>query len=139
MSEISTISTVPKDTVILFESEDEIEKFIKLYEDEGGVSREDTVDCLAHFIWSLGDIQGATLCFSTWSMNHGDPDQGENIRFFKEDGMIIGETVVDIKVGDELLNDYRDFEPLPSFWTQFCEGEGVKDVMTNLKEAVELY
>lgn len=95
MNKISSISSIPKDTIIIFENEDEVESFISLYEDEGGQSCEATVECLTHFTWSLDSIQGATLCFSTWSMNHGDLGYGENICCFEENGKIIGDTVVD--------------------------------------------
>jgi len=138
MDDITSVLSIPKDRVINFKNVDEIETFIQLYEKEGNQSREDIVDCLAHFIWSLPSIEGVTLCFSTWSMNHGDPGSGENIRFTVEDGTIIGKTSVDIKKGDELLNDYRDFSTMSAFWLQFCQKEGVKDVLTHLKEAVSI-
>jgi len=137
MENISSILTVPNDSVILFKNEYEIERFIKQYEDEGNQERDDVIQCLAHFIWSLEDLSGAALCFSTWSMNHGDPGYGENIRFFENDGLIIGESVTDIKAGDELCNDYRDFKPIPEFWTAFCKKHGYKDVLANLAGIIE--
>lgn len=136
MKDISSILSVPFDAVIVFESDREIENFIQLYESEGYQNRECTIECLAHFIWSLPTLSGATLCFSTWSINHGDPNAGENIHFFEEDGIIIGETVKDVRAGDELLNDYRDFNPLPEFWLSFCEKHGKKDVLTNLQDII---
>ena len=138
MTEVASIRSVAKDEVILFKSEEEIERFISLYEKEGRQCRKDTIDCLAHFIWTLPTIDGVTLNFSTWSMNHGDPNRGENIRFFEENGAIVAETVADVRAGDELLNDYRDFDSMDEFWTRFCKDEGVKDVVTNLRQYVDL-
>jgi hypothetical protein len=138
MAEVSSIHSVSPDEVILFKHKEEIEEFIELYEKEGHQSRKDTIDCLAHFIWSLSSIGGVTLNFSTWSMNHGDPKKGVNIRFFEENGAIVAETTTDVKAGDELFNDYRDFDFMDDFWIQFCKNEGVKDVLTNLRQYVEL-
>ncbi len=141
MSAISSIvdsSSIANDNVILFKNRQEIETFITLYEKEGHQSRVDIIDCLAHFIWSLPSIDGVTLNFSTWSMNHGDSGHGENIRFHEENGAIIAKTTVDVKVGDELLNDYRDFDSMDDFWIDFCKDEGVKDVVTNLRQYVDL-
>ncbi len=141
MSGISSIvdsSSVNNDHVILFKNRQEIEIFIDLYEKEGHQSRKNTIDCLAHFIWSLPTIDGVTLNFSTWSMNHGDEGHGENIRFHEENGTIVATTTTDVKVGDELLNDYRDFDSMNDFWIDFCKEEGVKDVMTNLRQYVRV-
>ncbi len=138
MAEISSVLSVPKNGVILFKDSCEVENFIDLYQKEGNQHRKDIIDCLAHFIWTIDGIGGATLCFSTWTMNHGDPDCGENVRFFDDNGVIVGEAVKDIEKGDELLNDYRDFDPMPEFWVNYCKKEGVKDVVTNLKEHVDL-
>ena len=140
MSEVSSLYDVSNDAVILFKSEQEVEKFISLYEEEGQKSREDSVQCLAHFVWSLQTLNGVVINFSTWTMNHGCPNKGENIRFFEdqESGTILAETVVDVKKGDELLNDYRDFDNMDDFWIKFCKKEGTKDVVTNLKQYVDL-
>ena len=139
MTEISSVLSIPHNRVILFKDSREVDNFIDLYQHEGNQHRKDIIDCLAHFIWTVDGVGGATLCFSTWTMNHGDTGRGENIRFFKnDDGVIVGETVKDVKKGDELLNDYRDFDPMPKFWVNYCKKEGVKDVLTNLKENVDL-
>jgi len=136
MTKFISLQSISHNAVVVFQNKGEVENFVKLYSEEGQ-SRKDTIDCLAHFIWSLNSIEGAALCFSTWSMNHGDPGQGENVRFFTENGTLVGVTCVDIKAGEELLNDYRDFD-LPNFWVDFCAEEGVKDVITSLKASVEL-
>ena len=138
MSEIPSIHSIANDEVIVFKNKDEVERFIHLYEKEGRQSRKDIIDCLAHFIWTLKSIEGVTLNFSTWSMNHGNPNDGENVRFIEDDGLILGVSVTDIKAGDELLNDYRDFDPMDDFWIQYCKDEGVKDVVTNLRQYVDL-
>ena len=139
MSEVDSIFSFEKNEFIFFKNANEIEKFIELYSAEGGQSRDKTVDCLAHFIFSLQNIDGVALCFSSCSTNHGDPGQGENFRFIFENGVLYGEATVDIKAGDELLLDYRQFEPFPSFWTGFCVKEGERDVVTVLKEAIECF
>ena len=42
---------------------------------------------------------------------------------------IVGEALCDIRAGDELRNDYREFE-MPGFYTRFCGEHGFKDVRT---------
>jgi len=138
MAKVSSIYSVSNDEVVLFKSREEVERFISLYDKEGYQTQNDTLDCLAHFIWSLPSIDGVALNFTTWSMNHGDPNKGENIRFYEENGKIVARTVTDVKIGDELLNDYRDFDCMDDFWIQLCKDKGVKDVVTNLKQHVNL-
>ena len=121
MSKVSCINDVAPDEVLLFKNVDEVERFISLYEKEGQHSREEIVDCLAHFIWSFHNIDGVTLNASTWSVNHGNPGEEENVHFFREDDAILGKTVVDLKVGDELLNNYRDFDYMDDFWMNFLQ------------------
>merc|ERR1712176_1437564 len=116
MAKVSSIRSVLNDEVVLFKSREEVEKFISLYHTEGGQTQNDTLNCLAHFIWSLPSIDGVALNFSTWSMNHGDPNKGANICFYEESGKIFARTVADVKIGDELLNDYRDFDCMDDFW-----------------------
>ena len=85
-------------------------------------------------------MNGVVVNFSTYSTNHDFPNKGENIRLFedKDSGMILAETVVDVKKGDELLHDYRDLDEMDDFWILFCKKEGTKDVVTNLKQYVDL-
>lgn len=136
MDEVNSLFSVPLDRSILFRDEGDIEKFIELYEKEGKQSREDIVDCLSNFCHSLHSIDEAIMCFSSCSTNHGEPGDGENFRFKFENGEIIGEATVDIKMGDELLLDYRQFEPIPQFYVDFCKKEGQKDVVSIVKEAI---
>jgi hypothetical protein len=140
MADISSVLSVPNNVYILFQDSDEVDNFIDLYQQEGNQHRKDVIECLAHFLGPMGTVDGAgaTLSFSTLTVNHGDPGLGENFRLFLDDGMVVGETVKDIKKGDELLNDYRNFEPIPEFWVNYCKKEGVKDVITTLKENVDL-
>lgn len=138
MSEVSSVLGVAPDQVLNFKNVNEIEKFISLYEKEGRRSREEIVNCLAHFVWSFHDVDGVALCFSTWSVNHGNPGGGQNLRFFRKDNAVLGETVVDVKAGDELLIDYRDLDFMDNFWINFCKNEGVKDVVSNLRQYVDL-
>lgn len=141
MSDVNSLHDVKDDAVILFKNENEIEDFIHLYEETGNQACEDTINCLAHFIWSLETLNDkVALNFSTWSVNHGDTNRGENIRFFEDvhDCKILAKTVVDVSKGDELLNDYRYFDNMDDFWIQFCKKEGTKDVVTNLRQFVDL-
>ncbi len=73
-------------------------------------------------------------------MHHGFPGQGGNIRFFEKDGLMLDETVLvaDVRTGVELLNDYHDFDPMDEFWDQYYKDEGVKDVMINLRQFVDM-
>lgn len=138
MSDISSILDVGSDEVIIFKNKEEIETFIGLYEKEGQRSREEIVDCLAHFIWSFHNTNGLCINFSTWTVNHGCPGDTENIHFYHKDDAILGKTVTDVKAGDELYNNYRDFDHMDDYWINFCKDEGVKDVVTNLKQYVDL-
>ncbi|GFH49340.1 hypothetical protein CTEN210_05816 [Chaetoceros tenuissimus] len=139
MSEVKSLYDVGDDAVILFKNENEIEDFIHLYQEEGNQTREDTMHCLAHFIWSLEELKDTVaLNFSTWSVNHGDPKRGENIRFYVHKRKILAKTVKDVSAGDELLNDYRYFDNMDDFWIQFCKKEGKKDVITNLRQFVDI-
>lgn len=140
MSNVSDLYDVSEDAVVIFKNGDEIEDFISLYEEIGNHSREDIINCLAHFIWSLDTLNGVALNYSTWSVNHGDPLHGENIFFYEDfqNRRILAKTVQDVKAGDELLNDYRNFDHMDDFWIQFCKDEGTKDVVTNLRQFLDL-
>lgn len=139
MSEVNSILPLENDQSILFNNKKEIYKLIKLYEEEGIRSQKEIMTCLAHFIWANPTIEGVVLNMSTFSMNHGEPNKGENIRFHQEGGIIFGETVVDVKAGDELLNDYKDFDNMGNYWYEICKEQGVKDVLTNLGQYINLY
>ena len=140
MSGILSLEDVSDDAAIFFQSEEEVEKFISLYEEEGQKSRKDIVEFLAHFIGSFQTLNGVAVCFSSFNVNHGCPNTGENIRFFEdqESGTLLGKTVADVKKGDEFLTDYRTFDCMDEFWIEFCKKEGTKDVVSKIKEFVDL-
>merc|ERR1719384_2077591 len=93
----------------------------------------DIIDYLAHFVGGFSTIDGIFINFCSVMVNHGGPGNGQNIRFFEKDGVQYAETIIDVKAGDELYNDYREFDYMDQFWIQFCKTEGVKDVLTNLR------
>lgn len=94
----------------------------------------DIIDCLAHFISSYSTFDGVAVNFCSVMVNHGDPGNGANMRLFEKDGTKYAETITDVKAGDELYCDYRQFDYMDQFWIQFCKNEGVKDVLTNLRQ-----
>lgn len=67
-------------------------------------------------------------------MNHGDPGVTQNIVSYELDGKHLFKTVADVKAGDELLVDYRnyDFNQTGKFWLDFCKDQGVDDLFTNM-------
>ena len=138
MASTSSISELSLHDTILFKNSEEIEKFIELYEKEGGQSRVDTVECLAHFMFSLSDINGVALFVSTISLNHANPGKTSNVHLYLENECVIGKTVADVKAGDELFVDYGVFDYMEDFYVDFCENEGVKDVVTNIKQFVDI-
>jgi len=140
MANVSSIHSIPNDVTILFKNEEEIEKFIYLYETEGQQNRQDTINCLSHFIFTLSNLDGVAFHWTSSSINHGDVSKGESntsVVFREEDGMIVADTLTDVKAGDELLCDYRNFDPMKKFWVEFCEKSGEKDVLTILKQYIE--
>lgn len=140
MSEVSSIYSVADDVTLFFKDEDDIEKFISLYEKEGQQTRENIIDCLSHYMWTLSNLNGVGCHWTPAAVNHGDPGKGDNNTnlILREDGMIVVEALTDVKAGDELLCDYSLFEPMEKFWVQYCDKVGQKDVVTNIKQYVDL-
>lgn len=134
MSEVSSILDVSSDEVLVFENKEEIEKFIKLYVEEGNRLRKDVFEYMTHYVFSLSTSHGVTLNFSSAAVNHGDPGVTENTRSYEADGNHLFKTVDDVKAGDELLVDYRryDFNGTGKLWLDFCKNEGVNDLFTNM-------
>jgi len=141
MSQIDSLTNLPKDRTITFENIDDLEKYLKLGMSEGGFSREDVHETFAHFIYGF-DGRRACLNASTWTINHADTvSDGLNVNFFEgknNDGTtaLIGESIVDIQVQDELRNNYRDFV-MPEFYKAYCLDHNFKDVRTATLEAVD--
>ena len=140
MSKVSSITSIDKDSCIVFKDSEDIKRFISHYEKEGQQDRKDIIDCLAHFISSYSSYNGVAVNFCSAMVNHGDTGNGRNVRFYEKEGTKYVETVTgsDVKAGDELCSDYRDFDYMEDFWVQFCKEEGVKDVVTNLRQYVDL-
>jgi len=138
MANVTSIKSIANDECIVFKSIEEVKRFISLYEKEARQDREDILDCLAHFIGSFSTIDGVAINFCSVMVNHGDPGNGQNIRFYEKDGVKFAETITDVKAGDELHSDYRDFDYMDEFWIQFCKDEGIKDVLTNLRQFIDL-
>lgn len=131
MEDVSSLHSVSPNNTILFKNEDEINKFITLYEREGSRSRTDMVEYLSHYVVCKGSQLAAncvTLNFSSAVTNHGDPGKGLNVAYSLENGANIIRTLTDVKAGDELCSDYSNYEVI-DFWAEFCEKEGVEDVV----------
>ena len=139
MASVTSIKSVANDECIIFKSLEELNRFISLYENEAQQERVDIINCLAHFISSYSTFDGVAVNFCSVMVNHGDPGTGANMRLFEKDGTKYAETITDVKAGDELYCDYREFDYMDQFWIQFCKDEGVKDVLiTNLRQYMDL-
>ena len=123
MAKVSRLLDVPFDRVITFSCEAELEKYIRLAKDEGGHTREAVLNQFQNFIWGLDD-QRVALNTSTWSMNHGEGPTESVIFTFETlaDGTeaLVGDAYTNIAVGDEFMNNYRDFVIAPWYhaWTR---------------------
>lgn len=152
----SCLRAVPHDATIAFSSREELEGYICAAEAEGGYPRSQVLKVFEHFLWSL-DGERVFLNNCTWSTNHADEETGGMNIAFKEmtvttvppegggDGnnkaeaarsAIVGVALAPIAVGEELRNNYRDFR-IPSFYREFCQAHGFKDVRTSVLETVD--
>lgn len=133
MAAIDSLVALPADRVISFSDADDLERYINFNESEGGHSRGEVLNLFQNFVWSL-DGRRAYLCGSTWSMNHAH-EEGLNVQKLERDGAIVGEALVDIAVGDELRNNYKEFD-LPDFYIRYCGDNGIRDVRSLVMEAI---
>merc|ERR1712046_263825 len=97
----------PDSTVVFGDTED-LEHFIALCVGEGH-TRKAVLTEYEHFVRGL---DGSTAClnFCTWTVNHGNAGDSENMKLSIGDGMVIGTASQDIAVGDEIYLDYHDFQ-----------------------------
>ena len=137
MTKVSSLSQLSLNETVLFKNQQEIERFIELYEKEGIQPREDTIECLGHFMFSTKEINGVGVCVSSCCANHGTSDIN-NIHFFAKDDNITIKTIKDVNAGDELFMDYRTFDYMDDFWLEFSKKERVRDVITSLKRFVDV-
>lgn len=141
MAKIDSLESLPKDRTVTFASADDLEKYVRLGMTEGGFTRAQVMDTFENFIYGF-DGTVACLNTSTWSINHSDKiADGLNVGFVEatlEDGSkaLVGEALSDVKVDDELYNNYRDFK-LPDFYMAYCLENDFKDVRTKVLEAVD--
>ena len=137
MSSITSITSLSRDICIAFNSAQDLERFIDLYMIEAGRDREDIVDYMSHYVFAVPSMPG-TCVVTTSSMviNHGDPNVTENIAFKRDGDDLLAYSTMPIKQGQELYNDYRQFDNFPQFFLDFCKDEGVVDVVTGMKEVL---
>jgi len=141
MAKVTALSELPPDRVLTFSGLDDLEKYVVLSEQEGGVTRDKVLDLYSNFVWSL-DGRRACLNMSTWSVNHAhEISDGLNLEFGEKempDGGVamVGTSLVDLGPGVELRNDYRKFN-LPEFYLKYCDDHGFKDVRSIVMEAIE--
>lgn len=138
MSDISSITSIPRDICISFNSTNDIDKFIHLYMKEAGRDRKDIVDYLSHYVWAVPNMPGSCIVTSSsMVINHGDPGVTENVAFKRsEDNDLIAYSVMPLKKGEEIYNDYREFDYFPQFYLDFCEREQVVDVVSGIKDVL---
>mmetsp|Transcript_26385 Transcript_26385/g.40498 ORF Transcript_26385/g.40498 Transcript_26385/m.40498 type:complete len:215 (-) Transcript_26385:155-799(-) len=134
MSDVSSLHAISYDEVIIFKNKEDLERFLDMYVKEGNQSRKDVFEYMTHYIFSLSTSEGVTLNFSSAAVNHGDPGVTQNTVSYELDGKHLFKTVADVKAGDELLVNYRnyDFNQTGKFWLDFCKKEGVDDLFTNM-------
>jgi len=140
MTTIDTLVSLPPDTTITFSSENDLERYIKLAETEGGYSRKEILTLFEHFIYGF-DSKVCCLNVCTWTVNHADSyENGLNCLVVQKrlpDGSTayVGEAMGDIQKGDEFFMDYRKFTQ-PEFYVEFTRKHGFKDVRKATLEAV---
>lgn len=140
MARVTALGELPPDRVLTFSGVDDLEKYIVLSEQEGGVARDKVLDLYSNFVWSL-DGRRACLNVSTWSVNHANEiSDGLNVDFREKelpDGGVamVGTSLVDLGPDAELRNDYRLFN-LPEFYLRYCDDHGFKDVRSIVMEAI---
>jgi len=140
MTTIDTLLSLPSDTTITFSSVNDLERYIKLAETEGGYSRNEILTLFEHFIYGF-DSKVCCLNVCTWTVNHADSyENGLNclvVQKHLSDGSTayVGEAMGDIKEGDEFFMDYRKFTQ-PEFYVEFTKKHGFKDVRKATLEAV---
>lgn len=139
MSTIDTLASLPNDVTITFANVDDLEKYIRLMQHEGGHSREVVIDLFENFIYGF-DGRVACLNVTTWTVNHGDNiADGLNVDVVEKPlpggaTALVGQAMIDIQVNDELYMDYRKFK-LPGFYVDYTRAHGFKDVRTLTLEA----
>ena len=141
MASVSKLASVPDSACITFSSVDDLEKYVQLAAEEGGHSREKVIDLFANFIWGL-DGTRACLNNSTWTVNHADTAaDGLNIEMVQVkdasgNEAVVSNAIFDIRIDDELHNNYRDFK-IPGFYSQYCSDHDFVDVRTAVIRAVD--
>lgn len=138
MSSITSVISVPHDICIMFDNAEDIQNIVELYKKEAGRNHEEVIDFLSHFVGTLSSFPGCAVFTSSVMTNHGDPGQDENYAIKQDGDLVVGGAVQFIKKGEEILNDYRNFDHFPNFWRDFCEVEHILDVVTNLKEVLDV-
>merc|ERR1739846_215614 len=102
--------------------------------EEAGRDRKDVVDYMSHYVWAVPTMPGCCIITtSSMVINHGDPNVTENVSFQREGDDLIAYSTMPIKRGEEIYNDYRQFDNFPQFYLDFCNREGVVDVVTGMK------
>lgn len=130
MSEVSSIRSIPLDTTIVFKNMDDVEKFITLYEKEGGRTRSEVIEYLSHFMFASDTFEGEALHFASNILNHRDD---HNVHIYHENGEFVMKALTNIKAGEELLRNYHTF-CYSEAYTTFCKKEGKKDCFTIAKD-----
>ena len=131
---IKSLCDVSTDSTVVFHDTQDLETFIELCQKEGNHTRDKTLEEYQHYIYGYTGTT-AHLNFCTWTINHGEPGQTENMKIAIIGDTIQGTAMRDIDVGEEIYNNYREFK-IPAFYTEFCETHGFKDVRSAVMEAI---
>ena len=139
MSKIERLGDVPNDSTITFSSEVDLEKYIRLAENEGGHLRGVVLQEIENYVYGLDDKR-VCLNNSTWTINHGEGATENLILTFEasKDGteLLVGDAYTDISVGTEIMNNYRDFIIAP-WYTEWTKKNGIVDVRTLVLDIVD--
>ena len=139
MASVDKLSDLPGDAVVTFSSEEDLEKYIRLADTEGGLSRAQILDLYQNFLWGLDGARGC-LNISTYTTNHADGEaitMELNLETIDSIECVVGTTLdKEVSIDDELTISYRRFS-LPEFYLEYCKKNEIIDVRTLVLNIVD--
>merc|ERR1740130_1797055 len=115
--------------MLVFDNVEEIDKYVKLAVAEG-YTKEQVMTTIKHFLHGFSDKQ-CLLNVSAYTVNHKDENMGGlnleiNEKIYEDgDSAWVCTAKEDIKIGDELMIDYRRFK-IPKFYTEYAKKEWIR-------------
>uniref|UniRef100_A0A0G4FPB2 SET domain-containing protein n=1 Tax=Chromera velia CCMP2878 TaxID=1169474 RepID=A0A0G4FPB2_9ALVE len=130
VSSVQCLQDIPTDSTLLFESLEDLQKYLSLMETGTKRSAEEVLDVLAHYTWGRAGLQYVFLNAVSTATNHASSEtEGLNIAFDVIGGLgcqsfVVGRALQDIQEGDELLDNYFRHE-MPKFFLQFAKEHSI--------------